>query len=227
MFSFKVFMSSAINFFIFILLLFLPAGTWDWWRAWFFLAVITVASVLTMRYVFAGNRDLLAERLKPPIQHGQPLSDKIIVLLLLVAIVVQIVLAPFDVFRFHWLPRPGHLVSILGLALSLAGWVIVTLALKANTFAVLVVRHQVERQHQVIDRGVYAIVRHPMYSGLLLYQLGYTLWLESYAAALMTLPLAAVLALRILVEERFLKKELPGYTAYTTRVRWRLIPPLW
>jgi protein-S-isoprenylcysteine O-methyltransferase Ste14 len=76
-----------------------------------------------------------------------------------------LLLIPPDVFRLHLLGKPGMLVSSLGLALFIAGWMLMTLAMKENAFAALVVRHQEERQQRVIDTGVYHLVRHPMYAG--------------------------------------------------------------
>ena len=89
------------------------------------------------------------------------------------------------------------------------------------------VRHQSERQHHVVDTGVYAIVRHPMYAGIFLFNAGMALWLESYAAAIATLIPISLLALRIVFEERFLRRELAGYEAYTEKVRYRLVPFVW
>ena len=90
------------------------------------------------------------------------------------------------------------------------------------------VKLQEERHQTVIDAGVYSIVRHPMYAGGALIMLGLPLWLESYAAALLAIvPVATILVLRILFEERFLRRELKGYNAYTERVRYRMIPFVW
>ena len=100
-------------------------------------------------------------------------------------------------------------------------------ALETNAFATTVVRHQVERGHTVVDRGVYGVVRHPMYAGAVLLLVGMPLWLESYAAALLAGVPIATLAVRILFEEQFLRRELQGYDAYAERVRYRLIPFLW
>src|SRR5947208_9186008 len=119
--------------------------------------------------------------------------------------------------------RPGPLVSFFGLALYVAGWWILTLAMKVNPFAVPVVRLQEERHQRVIDTGVYAVVRHPIYSGFVPMVLGPALWLGSYASALLAIVPIAVLAVRSVVEERFLKRELKGYDAYTEKVRYRLI----
>jgi protein-S-isoprenylcysteine O-methyltransferase Ste14 len=125
------------------------------------------------------------------------------------------------------LGKPGILVSSVGLVLFVAGWWMIYLALRENTFAAPVVKHQAERHQTVIDTGVYSIVRHPMYTGAVLLLVGLPLWLESYAAALLANVPIGLLAVRILVEEQFLRRELKGYDAYTERVRYRLIPLLW
>jgi protein-S-isoprenylcysteine O-methyltransferase Ste14 len=131
------------------------------------------------------------------------------------------------VFHYHLLPKPNVSVSSLGMALVILGWLIITLVFRENAFAAPVVRHQAERDHKVVDTGVYAIVRHPMYAGIFLFNVGMALWLESYAAAIATLVPISVLALRILFEERFLRRELAGYEDYTRRVRYRLVPFVW
>jgi len=99
--------------------------------------------------------------------------------------------------------------------------------MKVNPFAVPVVKLQEERQQRVIDTAIYALVRHPMYTGFLPFAVGPALWLESCAAALLAIVPIAVLAVRSVFEERFLKRELRGYEAYTKKVRYRLIPFVW
>lgn len=227
MLVFKLIASVILNVGIFALLLFVPAGTLQWPRAWIFLGVVLIASLVTMLAIFPGNEALLNERFKPPIQKGQPLADKILIVTLLATFLSVVVFIPLDVFRLHLTGRPGIVVSSLGLAVFVAGWWIIASGLKANAFAAPVVRHQTERPQAVADTGVYAIVRHPMYAGGVLVTVGMPLWLESYAAALMGTAVVATLVLRIVFEEKFLKKELRGYDAYTKRVRYRLIPFLW
>jgi protein-S-isoprenylcysteine O-methyltransferase Ste14 len=212
---------------IFGLLLFLPARTLDWWRAWMFLAVVFVGAGLSTVSLYGTSKELLAERFKPPVQKGQPFEDKIVVLLLIAGFLAVIAFIPLDVFRLHLLPRPGMLVSSSGLLLFIAGWWIMTLALLENAFAAPVVKHQEERQQRVIDTGVYRVVRHPMYAGTIPLLVGMPLWLESYAAAVLAIVPIGALVVRILIEEEFLRRELKGYDAYTERVRYRLIPFLW
>ncbi|WP_250126731.1 isoprenylcysteine carboxylmethyltransferase family protein [Chroococcidiopsis sp. CCMEE 29] len=227
MFVFKVIFSLVYVLALYGGLLFLPAGTWDWWRAWVFLGIISVATVVTLVAVFRNNQDLLNERFKPPVQAGQPLIDKILVVVLILLYCGVIVLIPLDVFRFHWLAKPNLIVSAFGLPLFLAGWIIIALSFQANTFTIPAVRVQTERHQTVIDRGVYGVVRHPMYAGAILTTIGMPLWLESYAAALFAVVPNLLLIVRVLIEEQVLRQDLAGYEAYTKRTRYRLIPLLW
>jgi protein-S-isoprenylcysteine O-methyltransferase Ste14 len=224
---FKLIVGIVSNVLVFGILLFLPAGTLNWWRAGVFLAVVLVGSVASTLSVQRENPTVLTERYRSPIQKGQPVADKILVVLLLVGFVGVIVFIPLDVFRFHLMRRPGPIVSPLGLVLFVAGWWIITLALRENAFASPVVKHMAERHQTVVDTGVYGIVRHPMYSGAILFLVGMSLWLESCAAALLSILPAGALAARTLVEERFLAEKLDGYDSYRKRVRYRLIPFLW
>ena len=224
---FKLSIGLVFNVAFYAFLLFLPAGTLHWWRAWVFLAVTLIVTAAAVWSIFPDNAGLLSERSRGVIQKGQPLWDRILVILLVVSYVGQIVFIPLDVFRFHLMPKPGGIVSFLGLALYAVGWWIVTLALKVNPFAVPVVRLQEERHQRVIDTGIYAVVRHPMYAGFIPMTVGPALWLGSYAAALVAIVPIAVLAVRSVFEERFLERELKGYDAYTQKVRYRLIPFVW
>ena len=209
------------------LLLFVPAGTLHWWRAWVFLAVTIAVMAVAIFSILPDSADLFSQRAKGVIQKGQPLWDRVLVILLVISFVGQIVFIPLDVFRFHLVPKPGGLVSLFGLALYVAGWRLMTLAMKANPFAVPVVRLQEERHQRVIDTGIYAIVRHPMYAGFAPMVVGPALWLGSYVAALLAIVPIAVLAVRSVFEEKFLNRELKGYAAYVERVRYRLIPFVW
>jgi protein-S-isoprenylcysteine O-methyltransferase Ste14 len=105
--------------------------------------------------------------------------------------------------------------------------VIKSLALRANAFAVTVVRIQHEREHVVVDDGIYGIIRHPFYAADPLIFIGLGLWLESYVAVLCAVIPLTIVVWRLRMEEQVLRRELPGYSEYTTRVRHRLIPGVW
>jgi len=223
----KLIAGVVFNVALYALLLFAPAGTLRWWRAWVFLGVTVAVMAVAIFSLLPDSADLFSQRAKGIIQRGQPLWDRILVVLLVISYVGQIVFIPLDVFRFHLLSKPGEVVSLLGLALYVMGWWIMTLVMKVNPFAVPVVKSQQERHQRVVDTGVYAVVRHPMYSGFAPMAIGPALWLQSYAAALLAVIPIAVLAVRSVFEERFLKRELKGYEAYTRKVRYRLIPFVW
>jgi protein-S-isoprenylcysteine O-methyltransferase Ste14 len=131
---------------------------------------------------------------------------------------------PLDVFRFHLLPPPPKAVSWAGGAVYLAGWAVMFTAIFQNRFAAPVVQDQTEQGQTVIDTGLYAVVRHPLYSGVLLLCSGMALWLESLAGLVGVLVLLMILGVRIAIEEADLRRTLPGYADYARRVRFRLIP---
>ena len=125
------------------------------------------------------------------------------------------------------LPAPMPFAATLGLALFVLGWSLKSLALRANAFAVTVVRLQTDRAHVVVDSGPYAVVRHPFYAADPLILIGLGLWLGSSVAALCAALPLSLMVRRLQLEERYLREALPGYAAYTDRVRFRLIPGIW
>ena len=129
--------------------------------------------------------------------------------------------------KLRLLPVPTLEVSVLGVVLLLAGYGIIWTTLFQNAFAAPIVKDQAERGQVLIDTGLYGRIRHPFYLGLLLFLMGLALWLESYAGVLALLLPFILLVARIKVEERTLGETLPGYTDYTTRVCYRLVPFVW
>jgi protein-S-isoprenylcysteine O-methyltransferase Ste14 len=180
------------------------------------------------RVVFRANPALLLDRAKPPIHSSQPRSDRFLVLAVLATGVVGLpIIAGLD--RFHWqaLSPPSSALAAFGLVMFAAGWTIKSLALWANAFAVSTIRIQPDREHAVVDSGVYRIVRHPFYAADLLIFVGLGLWLESYLAVLCSMIPISLLFWRIRVEEQVLRRDLPGYNEYATRVPHRLVPGIW
>jgi protein-S-isoprenylcysteine O-methyltransferase Ste14 len=209
-------------------LLFVSAGTLSWWRAWVLLAVLLAVRIVSAVAVYRVNPALLQERAKLPIHGDQPRSDKLLLLAVLATGFMGLpVIAGFDVFRWHVLPRPALVLASLGLVLFTLGWGIKGLALRTNAFATAVLRLQRERQHAVVDTRVYGMVRHPFYAGTPLVLVGLGLWLESHTSALFAVVPIALLVVRLRLEERFLRRELPGYSEYAARVPYRLLPGIW
>jgi protein-S-isoprenylcysteine O-methyltransferase Ste14 len=223
----KAILATAIEVIVFAVLLFGSAGTLGWWQGWVYLGVIAAGTVASSLGLLSVDEGLLAERLRPPIQKDQSAADKVILPAIIGLFAGEVVLAPFDVFHLRVLREPDALPSALGLAGILGGWSIAYLGMRENAFAAPVVKHQSDRGQRVVDTGLYAFVRHPMYAGGMFFILGTPLWLGSTAATLLGVLCVLVLVARILAEERFLRRVLPGYDAYTLRVRYRLIPLVW
>jgi protein-S-isoprenylcysteine O-methyltransferase Ste14 len=208
--------------------LFVAAGTLAWQRAWILVAVLTAVRSASAIAVFRVHPALLRERATVLVHRHQPLADRVLLLVFIGTAFVGVpAVAALDVFHWHLLATPPLMLAITGLALFAVGWTIIAVALRTNSFAVTVVRLQDERHHTVVDTGIYRVIRHPMYAGNPLVNVGLSLWLGSYTAVLFaTIPLC-LLMMRISLEERFLRRELPGYLEYTARVPYRLVPGLW
>ena len=210
------------------IVLFIAAGTLAWQRAWILVAILLIVRISSAIAVFRVNPALLRERATVLIHPHQPSTDRLVLLAFMATAFVGVpAVAALDVFHWHMLPRPPLMLASVGLGLFILGWTIIAVALRTNPFAVTVVRLQSERQHTVVDAGVYGVVRHPMYAGNPLVNVGLGLWLGSYAAVLFAAIPLGLLMVRIGLEERFLRRELSGYREYAARVPYRLLPGLW
>ena len=210
------------------ILLFLAAGTLAWVRAWVLLGTLFLVRAVGAVAVYRVNPELLRERARLPIHQEQLPVDRALLLGVLATGFLGLpIVAGLDALGWHALSTPAPLVADFGLALFILGWIVKGLALRANAFAVTVVRLQSERAHAVVDSGPYGVVRHPFYAADPLILVGLSVWLQSYLAAVCALIPIALMVIRLRLEERFLRRELPGYTAYADRVRFRLIPGIW
>ena len=212
---------------LFAAFLFLPAPTLHWRAAWILLAVLLVVRGASVIRLWSTQRELIRERSKIPLHRDQVGADRPLLIGFMASFAAMIVLCSFDRWQLHAFPTLPPVIRMFGLALFVTGWWIVHLTLTANRFAVTVVRHQEERGQSVVDHGVYAIVRHPMYAAMLLVLPGLAMWLGSAAGLIACAVPLAILAVRIVVEERMLRTRLDGYPAYAQRVRSRMIPGVW
>lgn len=222
----RLWISLALEAVAFSALLFGAAGTLRWPAAWAFLAVFFVAAALISQMLVVHDPELLRERLKPIVQRGQARWDQVLISLIGVLFIGWLVLMGLDAERFRWsiVPMWLHVAGGIGVALGMA---IVYSALRENAFAIPVVRVQTEREQQVVSSGPYAVVRHPMYSGVLLLFPSTGLLLGSWWGVGASALLAIGLAVRAALEDRELQRGLDGYVAYAARVRARLIPLVW
>jgi len=202
------------------LLLFLPAGTAQYWQAWIYLAVFFGASFLITLYLMKKDPALLQRRLKGGPVAEKEKTQKLIMFFTSLGFIALLIVSALD-FRFRWSSVPLYLV-IAGDILTALGFYIVFLVYRENTFSSATI--EVAPDQKVISTGPYAIVRHPMYTGGLLYLVGMPFALGSYWGLLVLAATIPFLMWRLFDEERFLAKNLPGYTEYCAKVRWRLIP---
>jgi protein-S-isoprenylcysteine O-methyltransferase Ste14 len=162
------------------IVLFVAAGTLAWQRAWVLVAALLVIRTLSAIAVFRVNPALLRERATVLIHRHQPWSDRLILLAFMATGFVGVpAIAALDAFHWHLLPSPPFVLASVGLVLFALGWMIIAVALRENPFAVTVIRLQNERQHTVVNTGIYGVVRHPMYAGNPLVNVGLSLWLGS------------------------------------------------
>jgi protein-S-isoprenylcysteine O-methyltransferase Ste14 len=208
-------------------LLFVSAGTVRWPEAWACLGIWFAGAVISGSSLARKNPDILKERLRSPRQQTQQKSwDRPLFVLIVASWIAFQIVAGLDAVRFGWSYMPFVLQVAGGIALAL-GIYVFHLVMLENSYASAVVKVDTERGHRVITTGPYAWVRHPMYSGGILYFFGSALLLGSWCAFVIGIVLIAVLALRATWEEEMLEAELPGYSAYARRVKYRMIPGIW
>jgi protein-S-isoprenylcysteine O-methyltransferase Ste14 len=204
-------------------MIFIAAGTLDYWQAWLFLACYFAASLVVSLWLMRHDPALLQRRMRGgPFAEGER-SQKVIMSITSLAFVALLVIPGLD-RRYGWSDAPDW-VAILGDVLLLTGWLGILAVFRANTYAAATI--QVAAGQTVISTGPYAVVRHPMYTAALIMFLGIPIALASWWGALAILVALPALAWRLLDEERVLLRDLNGYGDYRRKVRWRLIPLIW
>ena len=197
-----------------------------WPQGLIYLAIFTLGSVVFGARLLKRDPGLLAARLGALNQKGQPVWDKLFLLVFIGFFLAWLWLMARDaqVWRLSHMPV---WLNVAGGLLVLAGFAGVMRVFRENSFAAPVVRVQAEREQRVIDTGPYAHVRHPMYAASLLYLTGMPLLLGSWLGLAGAAVIILAMARRAVAEEGVLARELAGYADYRMRVRYRLIPGLW
>lgn len=215
--------TSVIGLAAFGLLVFAPAGTFDYWRGWAFIAVFAAATLIPSVYLARKNPEALRRRMQAgPGAETRPLQ-KLIIAVAFISMGAMIAISALD-FRFGWSTVPTA-VSVVGLVLVGVGLTIAMLVTIQNGYAAANVT--VESGQQLSSTGWYGFVRHPMYFGNVILMIGTPLALGSYWALLIVAVGLAVLAVRINDEEALLTQELAGYREYMDKVHYRLMPYVW
>ena len=203
--------------------LFWPAGTFDYWQAWVFIAVFAALSFGPSVYWALRKPDVLRRRMRAgPIAETRT-AQKIATVGTVAMVVAVLVVSALD-HRFGWSQVPIPVV-VVGDILVAVGLGMVTMVVNQNDYAAATITVEVDQT--VISTGLYALVRHPMYAFALIMIVGMPLALDSYWGLVTLVPAVAVLAFRIDDEEKMLRQELDGYSEYTQQVHYRLIPGVW
>jgi len=189
---------------------------------WMWAYLLVWAAILTYAF-FVLDPDLRRERFKP----GGPSADPIALAFMRLSALATMVIALLDVGRFHWSDDVPRLWHVVGLALFALGAWLPMLSMSVNRFFSPVIRVQSERGHTVIDRGPYAVIRHPGYAGMSILAVGGALLLGSLVALVPALIVTGMVLRRVFFEDAFLKQNLEGYREYSERVRFRLVPGVW
>jgi protein-S-isoprenylcysteine O-methyltransferase Ste14 len=215
--------SSVLGLALIALALFWPAGTFDYWQAWAFLGMFVGLSVIYTVYAGLTNAAVLRRRMNAGPQHESRPVQKIVSAGVVLAFFALLVVSALD-HRFGWSNVPTPLV-FAGNVLAAVGLGIAILVVIQNSYAAANIT--VEADQAVVSNGLYGVVRHPMYSGVLVMLIGVPLALGSYWGLLLVAVDAILFTTRIFDEEKALTEELTGYREYTEKVHSRLVPGVW
>lgn len=215
--------TSIVGIVVFGMLIFAPAGTLAYWRGWAFIATFAVSTGIIGVYLALKDPALLERRMKAgPAAETRP-AQKVIISLSFAVFFALLIVCALD-HRFGWSRVPAW-ISVVGDGLVVLGLMIDLRVFRENSYGASTIE-KMEGQ-AVISTGPYAVVRHPMYVGVLVMVFGIPPALGSWWGILLALAAIPMLTLRILDEERMLRSELAGYDAYARKVRYRLVPGVW
>jgi len=194
------------------LILFLPAGTFDFWEAWIYLAILLIPMSIVMFYFLKKAPELLARRMK---LKEKEVEQKLIIKLSFIPFLLAFILPGIDK-RLGWSNVPITIIVVAEILVFL-GYIFVFLVFKENQFASRVI--EVEKGQTVIQSGPYRLVRHPMYMGATLMYVASPLALGSYWAIIPAIFIIPIFIARIINEESVLTKELEGYSEFKLKTR--------
>lgn len=202
------------------LLIFLPAGTLDYGYGWLFIGLLFVPMLIAGFVMLAKSPEFLKKRLDAKEKQGK---QKGVVAFSGLMFIAGFVVAGLD-YRFGWSHMPIWVV-VAASVLFLIAYALYAEVMRENAYLSRTIR--VEEGQTVVDTGLYGIVRHPMYAVTILLFLVMPLVLGSWYALIVFAFYPAIIVVRLKDEEDLLTKELPGYTDYKRKVKWRIVPFIW
>jgi protein-S-isoprenylcysteine O-methyltransferase Ste14 len=217
---------------LFIVILFpaiivLLSGNLAWIEGWVLSIWFDVMMLSNMIYMYKKNPTLISERLNVHGSQNQKKWDKYLLTSLFILAAFWFVAMPLDAQILGLSPHFPLFIKITGGLLLFPSLYLLIGASIANPYLSTVVRIQSDRQQKVVSTGVYSIVRHPQYLGIIMLIIGGPLLLESIMAIIIGISIATILVIRIKGEEKMLIEELDGYIEYMQKVKCRLLPCVW
>ena len=209
-----------VGFIIIALLLFIPAGTLNYWNAWLFICILFVPMFIVGIILMIKSPDLLHKRLNSKEKESE---QEVVLLLAGVMFICGFVVSGLN-YRFEWIILPKMIVFI-ATSIFLFGYVLYAEVLRENMYLSRII--EIQENQKVIDTGLYSIIRHPMYLSTILLFLSIPLVLGSLFSFLIFLIYPVIIARRIRNEEQVLEEGLKGYSEYKKKVKYRVIPFIW
>ena len=208
------------GFIIIALLLFIPAGTLNYWNAWLFICILFIPMLIVGTLLMIKNPDLLSKRLNSKENESE---QKVLLLLGGIMFIGGFIVAGLN-YRFQWMIIPKWMIIIATIIFLLA-YILYAEVLRENMYLSRII--EVQENQKVIDIGLYGIVRHPMYVSTILLFLSIPLVLGSLVSFLIFLAYPVIIVKRIRNEEQVLERGLEGYSEYKNKVKYKLIPFIW
>lgn len=216
----KVILIFPLVFLIACLMFFWTAGTFDYWQGWLFIATLLIPALFLAIYFLKFNPEFIDKRMR----FREKITEQKYYINIAQLLFFVGMLVPGLDFRYGWSQVPFWLIIICDIIIFLS-YLFVFYTFRENVYASRII--EIQKDHKVISSGPYSLIRHPMYSGIIPMYLAIPLALGSYYALIFIIPVIVVIVFRLLHEEKFLQKELPGYQEYMHKVKYRLIPGIW
>jgi protein-S-isoprenylcysteine O-methyltransferase Ste14 len=209
---------------LFFSILFLAAGRLIYWQGLIYVIIGLVMVVLNYT-VLRIEPEVLKERSQPG--EGTRKWDRIILGLFFILTILMYLIAGLDSGRFHWSPEFHWSICLLGAIFTAAGQLLFLIAQKQNKFFLSTMRIQTDREHRVCETGLYQFVRHPAYLGSMIQLVGFPLLFGSLWSIIPVCVSIILFIIRTSLEDKSLKNELKGYSEYSAKTRFRIIPYIW
>ena len=220
----KLFFQAIIEYLIGLLsvglLIFLPAGTVDFWNGWLFISLLFIPMFIVGIILMVKNPELLKKRLNAKEKQTE---QKQVIAFSGIMFLAGFIVAGLN-YRFNWIIMPNFIIIISSILFAIS-YIAYAEVLRENEYLSRTI--EVQENQKVIDSGLYGIVRHPMYATTIVLFLTMPLILGSLISFIIFLIYPIIIIKRIKNEEKILGKELEGYTEYKSKVKYRIIPFIW